>query len=166
MTNSKPFQSDSVLEERILGASLKAYHVGFENNKFRLEPLVDVIRSVIPEFAFGFHEGEQLSLAESIEKVRLAAHTIYCTDKYKKRGEFGELILHLLLRDYHQTIPLISKIYFKDSVNVAVHGFDAVHVSIHGDEKKLWLGESKIYESGSIEIKALVGDFIDHFKAD
>ncbi|WP_330558188.1 Hachiman antiphage defense system protein HamA [Acutalibacter sp. 1XD8-33] len=33
-----------------------------------------------------------------------------------RRGEFGELILHLLLRDFKNTIPLISKVYFKDSI--------------------------------------------------
>jgi hypothetical protein len=35
-------------------------------------------------------------------------------DKDLARGEFGELILHLLLRDFHDTVPLLSKIYFKD----------------------------------------------------
>ena len=29
--------------------------------------------------------------------------------KQKRRGEFGELILHLLLRDFYKTIPLLSK---------------------------------------------------------
>ncbi|NCI49191.1 DUF1837 domain-containing protein [Sediminibacterium roseum] len=35
--------------------------------------------------------------------------------------------------------------YFKDAINVNVHGFDGVHISINGDQKKLWLGESKLY---------------------
>ena len=34
-------------------------------------------------------------------------------DRYLRKGEFGELILHVLLRDFKNTIPLISKIYFK-----------------------------------------------------
>lgn len=34
---------------------------------------------------------------------------------FKNRGEFGEIILHFLLRDFKNTIPLVSKVYFKDS---------------------------------------------------
>lgn len=46
--------------------------------------------------------------------------------KYLKRGELGELILHLMLRNFHNTIPLISKIYFKDENGSKIHGFDGV----------------------------------------
>lgn len=48
-------------------------------------------------------------------------------EQYKK--EFIELLLHLLLREYKHTIPLISKVYFKDSAGVPAHGFDAVHIT-------------------------------------
>ena len=37
---ARPFNSDLVLEERISDSTLKAYHVGFDQNKFRLLPLV------------------------------------------------------------------------------------------------------------------------------
>ena len=54
----RPFKSDLVLEEKISDPALKAYYVGFDQNKFRIQPLVDVIRNVIPEFALGYHCGE------------------------------------------------------------------------------------------------------------
>ena len=85
-------------------------------------------------------------------------------DKYLRRGEFGELILHLLLRDFHKTTPLLSKIYFKDSLGHTVHGFDAVH--IEPETKTLWLGESKLYSNGKNGIKALIQDVREHFKSD
>jgi len=81
-----------------------------------------------------------------------------------RRGEFEELILHLLLRDFHNTIPLLSKVYFKDSLGHAVHGFDAVH--IEPTTKTLWLGESKLYTSGKAGLKALITDIEEHFKSD
>lgn len=34
---------------------------------------------------------------------------------YRTKGVFSELILHFILRDFKHTIPLISKVYFKDS---------------------------------------------------
>jgi hypothetical protein len=163
---ARPFKSEKVIEERISEATLRAYHVGFDTNKFRLKPLVDIICRVIPEFSFGYHEGLSVPHIEMYEKFQEAAEIIYQTDKFQKRGEFGELILHLLLRDFHNTIPLISKIYFKDAHNVAVHGFDAVQVTDDGKEKKLWLGESKLYKSGKEGVADLVEDLKKHIDAD
>lgn len=85
-------------------------------------------------------------------------------DKYLKRGEFGELILYHLLHEYFNADALISKIYFKDSVNLAPHGFDAVHVDT--DTRVLWLGESKLYMDGNKAIDALIKDLEEHFNRD
>lgn len=163
---SKPFESDLVLSEHISEADLRVYHVGFEANQFRLKPLVEVIRKVIYEFAFGYHAGTNIPPTEMIERIVEAANTVYLTDKYKKRGEFGELILHLLLRDWCNTLPLVSKIYFKDAHNATVHGFDAIHITIDGVEKKLWLGESKLYSDGESGVKELAKDVLHHVNAD
>ena len=162
----RPFKSELILNEWISQATLRAYHVGFDENKFRLQPLVDVIRDVIPEYALGYHQGNNIPLTEIVDRLQEAAKTVYTTDKYKTRGEFGELILHLLLRDFCKSIPLISTIYFRDAPNVPAHGFDGVHITIEGDKKKLWLGESKLYSSGNSGIDDLVKDITKHFNAD
>ena len=83
---------------------------------------------------------------------------------FKNRGEFGELLLHFLLRDFKETTPLISKVYFKDSTGVPAHGFDAVHIS--PEDEVLWLGESKLYTNGKDGIKALIDDLDLHLKTD
>lgn len=163
---ARPFNSDLVLDERISDSTLRAYHVGFDQNKFRLLPLVETIRSVIPEYALGYHQGINIPLTEIVARLQDAAKTVYTTDKYKRRGEFGELILHLLLRDFCNSIPLISTIFFRDAPNIPAHGFDGVHVTINGNEKKLWLGESKLYKSGTDGVTDLVGDIVKHFNAD
>jgi hypothetical protein len=163
---ARPFKSEKVIDEIISEATLKAYHVGFDSHKFRLKPLVDVICRVIPEFSFGYHEGLSVPHVEMYEKFQEAAEIIYQTDKFQKRGEFGELILHLLLRDFHDTIPLVSKIYFKDSHDMAVHGFDAVQITDDGITKKLWLGESKLYKNGKEGVAELVEDLKKHVEAD
>jgi len=163
---SRPFKSDLVIHEHISDVGIRAYHVGFDKNEFRLTPLVDIIRNVIPEFSLGYHCGENIPLTEIVERLKEAAETVYLTEKYQTRGEFGELILHLLLRDFHNTIPLISKMYFKDSYNVPAHGFDGVQITIDGDEKKLWLGESKLYKTGKDGIRDLLGDIKKHVNED
>lgn len=184
-----PFGSERVITQHISKADLKTYFVGFDIDdnhvrQYRLENLVDLLQRVIPEFAFGHHEGATINIAEITDKLREAAKSIYkikefeetreiylhgdCIPddaeekEYLKRGEFGELILHLLLRDFHNTVPLLSKIFFKDAYGSTPHGFDAVH--IQPETKTLWLGESKLYIDGKKGIKALIGDIKNHFK--
>lgn len=184
------FGSQNVIINHISEAKLSTYFVGFDlndnnENEYRLNELVDILIDVIPEFAFGFHEGTSTPNTNMVTKIREAAKAIYkikgfmdtrdiylngggidddIEDKYLKRGEFGELILHLLLRDFHNTIPLLSKIYFKDSLGHTVHGFDAVHIEPYS--RTLWLGESKLYSDGKKGVTALIKDIEEHFKKD
>lgn len=185
-----PFDSEKIITQQINDTQLSTFLVGFDltdegEKQYRLKPLVRKLTQVIHEFAFGFHENLQTDNTESLNKLTEAAKSIYkidafqkvkdlydnvggidddLEDKYLRRGEFGELILHLLLRDFYRTIPLLSKIYFKDSLGHAVHGFDSVH--IQEDTKTLWLGESKIYTNGKKGIKELITDIKEHFKSD
>ena len=90
-------------------------------------------------------------------------------EKYLKRGEFGEVILHLLLRDFIETVPLISKIHFKDADGITIHGFDAVHIGpsvLNHSERSLYLGESKLYNCGKTGVRELINDIKNHFKRD
>ena len=72
----------------------------------------------------------------------------------------------MLLRDFYNSLPLLSKIYFKDSDGHTVHGFDAVHIAPDINDKSkfsLWLGESKLYTNGKAGVKALTKDIEEHF---
>lgn len=185
-----PFESEKIIDHRINESEISTFLVGFDINdngdiEYRLKPLIEKLTHVIHEFAFGFHEGESTANSETLAKLTEAAKSIYkidsfhkikdiyanggeldddVEDKYLRRGEFGELILHLVLRDFHKTTPLLSKIYFKDSYGHTVHGFDAVH--IQEETKTLWLGETKLYKNGKRGVKELVKDIEEHFKAD
>lgn len=187
---STPFGSEKIISHKINDAELSTFLVGFDINdngeiEYRSKPLIEKLSHVIYEFAFGFHDGEETANNEILSKLTEAAKSIYkidafqkvkdiydndgsidddIEDKYLRRGEFGELILNLLLRDFHNSIPLLSKIYFKDSFGHTVHGFDAIH--IEKNSKTLWLGESKLYKNGKAGIKALIQDIDEHFKSD
>ena len=78
-----------------------------------------------------------------------------------KRGEFGELILYYLLQEKLGKPQLISKLYFKDSYNSVVHGFDAVHFD--KISKELWIGESKFYKDKNSALRDLADDLNKHF---
>lgn len=89
---------------------------------------------------------------------------------YERKGVFGEVILHLVLKEFKDTIPLISKLYFKDSFAQEAKGFDAVHVSKDGTT--LWLGETKFYKAwksnGVLKggVDELASDLKKHFSKD
>lgn len=76
----------------------------------------------------------------------------------------------MILKEYKNTIPLISKVYFKDSFSQEAKGFDSVHVSEDGTT--LWLGEAKFYKAwkkkGVIDggVDELVNDLKKHFDKD
>ncbi|MGH1517087.1 HamA C-terminal domain-containing protein [Chryseobacterium sp. JK1] len=185
-----PFNSQKIITHKINETELSTFFVGFDINdtgeiQYRIKPLIEKLTHVIHEFAFGFHEGESTENTEILPKLIEAAQSIYkidafqkvkdlcqdgeglgddVEDKYLRRGEFGELILHLLLRDFYNTLPLLSKVYFKDSFGHTVHGFDAVHID--PNTKSLWLGESKLYKDGKAGIRALIKDIEEHFKSD
>ncbi|MFI3064750.1 DUF1837 domain-containing protein [Streptococcus suis] len=84
--------------------------------------------------------------------------------KYFKRGEFGELILYHLLANKLGKPQLISKIYFKDSYNDVVHGFDGIHYDTCS--KELWIGESKFYKDKNAALSELALDLRTHFNVD
>ena len=188
-TKVQPFQSNKVIKEQISEVDFCTYFVGFDFNdlgqsEYRWTSLINLLQDVILEFAFGFHEDittqnakqKLCEAAKSIYKIKEINETKeiykkgeYIPDddiekEYLRRGEFGELILHLILRDYHRTIPLISKIYFKDSYGSTVHGFDAVHID--PEKKSIWLGESKLYIDGKKGVSALIKDIKEHLKRD
>lgn len=183
------FGSEKIINIKMPHDKLKIYYVGFDFNKFRQDELVEQILDVLVDFSYGFHNGI-LEDKYSRRQLKEAAKSIYkidsfkkakqkyideddefadIEDKYLKRGEFGELILHLLLRDFHDSLPLLSKIYFKDSRGHTVHGFDAVHIApdiVDGSKFSLWLGESKLYTNGKSGAKELTEDINEHFLKD
>jgi len=173
-------------------ADLKSYLVDSDLDdkgdiRFRFEELADSIMRVIPEYVFADYGGTEINKENAVDKLKEAAQSIYKIKEFKlkkrtlvdgdkkaekelenvnnnNRGEFGEILLHLLLRDFHGTIPLVSKVYFKDSAGVPAHGFDAVHIS--PKDKILWLGESKLYTDGKGGIRELIKDINEHFLRD
>lgn len=186
----KIFDKKNIILLKINEADLNSFLIDIDLNddgvhRYMLEEFAKELINVVPEYVFAQYEDTEINSINAVEKIGEAARSIYKIKEfdlmrkyylendleakkaldnlpYKKRGEFGELILHMLLRDFKGTIPLVSKVYFKDSSGVPAHGFDTVHIS--PDEKILWLGESKLYKKGKRGISELINDLNEHFK--
>jgi len=139
---------------------------GFERGKWRNDQLADHVIEWLPEFALNHSELNEIGYHNAIRMVKKAARIVYQTEKYGLRGEFGEILLHIAIRQIYQTIPAINKIYYKSSVNETVKGFDAVHVVRRDDGLELWIGETKFYKDISRAINDVCKEIIDHLETD
>ena len=160
-----PFFSENIIVHKIKpngSPGLSGLNVGFEFDKWRYDDFSNYILEWLPEFALRYSDLKELNHSNAMSFLRKAAKTVYQTDKYSKRGEFGELILHALIREIFCSQPVISKIFYKSGVNETVKGFDAVHVVESGNDLELWLGEAKFYMDIKRAVKDVVAELHNH----
>jgi len=139
---------------------------GYELKEWRRKQLAGNLIKWLPEFALTYSELSSLSAHNAADLLAKAARSVYLSDKYKKRGEIGELLLHVICREVFSTYPAITKYFYKDSANNTVKGFDSVHVVVTQTGLELWLGESKFYEEVDKAINAAVKDLKAHTERD
>ncbi len=138
-------------------------NVGYEASLWRYEAFSDYLFDWLVEFTTSFSDLRKINPANCLRMIRKAANIVYSTDIYKNRGEFGELMLHAILRELFNTEPAVSKIFFKTASNDTVKGFDAVHIrkNIEG-VVELWLGEVKFYSNIHKAITDVTEEINDH----
>ncbi len=145
---------------------LVAMCAGYENGMWREEQLIEHAMEWLPEFSLKYSEWSSLGASNAVKLIRKAAKALYNTEKFKRRGEFGELFLHMILRQVFGTIPAICKIHYKDSRNDTVKGFDCVHVVSEKAQLELWIGEVKFYKEITSAIRDVVKELYEHTERD
>ena len=139
----------------------------YEQGRWRSSELSAHLIEWLPEFALSWAERDAFGLGNGVELLRRAARTVYETDKYRRRGEFGELLLHAVLRSHFGTEPGLAKLAFKTAANDTVKGFDVVHIVDAGDSQiELWLGEAKFYSDLRGAIRDAVAELHEHLTPD
>lgn len=165
-----PDHPSPLLDVRVLQQDacpwLVAMCAGYESGEWRSQLLAEHAMEWLPEFALKYSEWKALGPYNAVKLIKKAAKAIYKTDKYKNRGEFGELFLHIILRQVFNTVPAISKIHYKDSRNDTVKGFDCVHVIASEDSLELWIGEVKFYKDVNDAIYDVVKELDEHTHRD
>lgn len=146
--------------------SLSGLCVGYERGEWRAQQLADHVMDWLPEFALTASECAALGHQNATKLMRSAARRVYDSDKFHNRGEFGEILLHAAIRQVFDSLPAVSKIYYKAANNDTVKGFDAVHVIGPPDDLELWLGEAKFYNDISRAISDVVAELRTHLETD
>jgi hypothetical protein len=139
---------------------------GYEGKVWRQKQLAAHVMKWLPEFALKHSEAEGLGHHNAVELLAKAARSIYETTKFQDRGEFGELLLHIALRQCFDTIPAVSKFFYKDARNDTVKGFDAVHIIAADKSLELWLGEVKFYSDIGQAIGKVCTEIEAHLERD
>lgn len=139
----------------------------FEAKQWRYERFAANLTDWVPEFVF---RPEDLpDTIESLTDVRhlmeRAVGHLYKESAAASRGELGELILHVCCRQFFESYPAVSKLYYKTSANDVVKGFDLFHVRITGDEIELWLGEAKFWTDGRAAVRDAANSIKKHMEA-
>ncbi|MCW3046824.1 MAG: hypothetical protein JWO74_1108 [Solirubrobacterales bacterium] len=160
-----------LLEVRVhladLVPAVRGLCTGYDRGAWRNDDLAGYLFEYLPDFALRHGElgpeGHEMWVAKLVE----AARTVYTTGKFQRRGEFGELLLHAVIREIWPSEPAVSKIYYKDGPNQTVKGFDAVHaVLAEGSPLELLLGEVKFYRSIDKAMTDAAKELRDHFGND
>lgn len=139
---------------------------GFELGSWRCEPYATHLVEWLPDYALTEDELADFHAGNAYAKLREAAIRVYKTLDHKKRGEVGEISLHLICRDFFETIPISPRVFYKSSSNDVVKAFDLVHARVKADGGvEVWLGESKFYTDPAQAISAAVSSISEHLDA-
>lgn len=165
---SKTFPSAprAFLRVRIEDASsdppLLALCAGYERGSWRQKALARYLFSHLYEFAYRWSELQRLDSSTAVEMVAEAARRVYASRDFRNRGEFGELLLHAVMRSHFDSQPAASKIFFKDADNDTVKGYDCVHVVPTATGLELWFGEAKFYSDIYGAIRDAIDELVRH----
>ena len=151
-----------LVEELDIAPRMSALCAGFEEREWRAEHLAASLMDWLPNFALSYSERQRFNDLTGRRMMLKAAQKVYKTPKYSHRGEFGELLLHAVVSELFNTEPAISKLFYKDSANDTVKGFDCVHVIAEAEALELWLGEVKFYDDLDRAIRDVVKELHDH----
>ena len=144
--------------------SLLTLTVDYESGTWRAKNLAFHILEWVLDFALRREERAHLSAGRTAATLRRAVRITFGNGN--DRGIPGEILLHAVCRQFHDSDTVISKVLFKTAKNDTVKGFDAVHCVHFGNELQLWLGEAKFYEDLDKAIRSALSDVREHFSED
>lgn len=137
---------------------------GFELKAWRCVPFAEHLIEWLPEYAL---PEEELAVTHGNMYVKLkqASIRVYSSEKYKKRGEAGEIALHAICRDYFGTLPISNRVFYKSTSNDVIKAFDMVHARFpDAGGVELWLGESKLYMNTKDAVTEALKSVVEHLE--
>lgn len=129
--------------------TLLVYLPCHEDGKISLTEFFELVRNgILQNFVFSCKEIEKkLGMQSTTAMEDLFDKALRKISKHTAQGELGELLLFTLLDVYLKAPKLLSKVSMKTVPTMPVFGADAVHGQMVDGEFRVYLGESKLYQS-------------------
>lgn len=121
----------------------------FEEGAWRNKNFHMFIWDNIAETSLSSKEREAL-IDKSSSLLTASASNLRLTDKevdIGKGSELAEIFLYGIMKHHYGALPVIPKIFYKQSAQDNAKGADSVHLVIHENDFSLWFGEAKFYTS-------------------
>ncbi|SDA25282.1 protein of unknown function [Pseudomonas sp. NFPP10] len=155
------FRFDEEIED--CGIEKHPYHLNYESGVYREDDLVKIIRGAMPHFALTPEEYNRLKDQDDIDEMYRLAFSRISKAKKDKKGDYGELLLFLLLQTFYKAERLVTKVKLRSSVKDQIKGFDCAHFTVDdAGDVFLWLGEVKFYKSFSGALDDVAKEIVAH----
>jgi hypothetical protein len=154
------------VQELDIAPSLTAVCAGYEDGRWRAAGLARHMIAWVPDFALRYSERHALNSGIAHEQICRAMHMVFGTGSAARRGEPGEILLHIVCRQVFGSDTVVNKVFFKTSGNDVVKGFDAVHIVQARGGLELWLGEAKFYGDRDDAIRDALSSIRTHLETD
>lgn len=139
------------------GTKAKAYCYGLKldaQGNPRVNDLIDFVTTKLIDYSIPKklqdEAKEQLVKTGSSSKIiELGKKAKYLFTDLEKTGEFGEMLLYILVQEILELPQLISKMTLKTSGKLHYQGADGIHVKydVNDDSLSLYWGESKMEQT-------------------
>ena len=140
---------------------------GFELGQWRYKKFADHLINWLPNFAMKEDEIARIGPENPLDLLREAAYRVFTEEAGKKRGEIGELLLHILCVTEYRAAAFAIRVFYKMRSNDQVTGFDSTLVTVEEEtgDIELWLGEAKFYTDTKGAISAALRSLKGHLDA-
>lgn len=141
----KPFVDEIILTFDV-GAHRKdaraCFHLDYQDTVYREKAFIGLLRDSVEYFALTHEEFEEFRTKGDILSARRIAWSRISTARRDKKGDYGELLLFLLLcfKMPHHVPRFVTKVRLRSSRGEQIKGFDCAHVTLENGQLNLWLG--------------------------
>lgn len=153
------FKFDAELE-----ATTSCFHLNYDDGRYREKELAKLIWDTLPSFALTPEEYESYLSKGHASKLQDTALNRISKAKKNSKGDYGELLLFLILEIFENAPKFVSKVKLRSTKKDQIKGYDCAHFTVNdNNEVILWLGEAKFHSSISGAASDAIESLTDHF---
>lgn len=135
-----------------------SFTLDYEDGRYRQKELVGLIRDAVPFFALTEDEIATIDKSEWNKN----SFTRISDANRKSKGDYGELLLFLILSIFYDTPKFVTKARLRSTTKEQIKGFDCAHFSVSEGKVTLWLGEAKFHQNISGAINSALKSLEEH----